>query len=446
MSEAEHPYLFYQTGKKLPSVERAEGIYLWDHTGKQYIDGCSGAIVCNIGYGNPSIEQAIAHQARSTFFAYRLHFENRPALQLAEALVENSAPHLNRVFFVSGGSEAVETAVKLARQYFFNRDEGSRSVFISRTPSYHGCTLGALALTSYAPLEIPFRPLVKNYPKIPAPYCYRCALHLAYPACGVRCARMLETVIREQGPENVAGFVAEPIGGASTGALVPPEEYFGIVQDICRRYGVLLILDEVMTAFGRTGKLFGYEHWGVEADIIALSKGMAAGYYPLGAILTRDTIVKDVVERSGFAHGFTYAGNPMACAVGLAVFKEITARCLPDNAARVGALLKEGLEKLAASHSMVGEVRGRGLLLAVELVGERETRAPYPVECNASQLLADVAYEKGLIVYPRRSINGLAGDHVLIAPPLIITEEEIQTLLERLERAMAETAARLETG
>jgi adenosylmethionine-8-amino-7-oxononanoate aminotransferase len=251
-------------------------------------------------------------------------------------------------------------------------------------------------------------------------------------------------VIREQGAENVAGFVAEPIGGASTGALVPPEEYFGIVQDICRRYGVLLILDEVMTAFGRTGTLFGYEHWGVEADIIALSKGMAAGYFPLGAVLTRETIVKDVVERSGFAHGFTYAGNPMACAVGLEVFNVITANHLPANAARMGEILKKGLEELADRYPLVGEVRGRGLLLALELVKDRNTREPYPADRNAAQLLADLAYEKGLIVYPRRSINGLAGDHVLIAPPLIITAEEIQMLLERLEQALAETTARLQ--
>jgi adenosylmethionine-8-amino-7-oxononanoate aminotransferase len=436
MQNQPEEYLFYMTRKKLPLIQSAEGIYMYDHTGKQYIDGCSGAIVCNIGYGNPRVAAAVAKQAQETFFAYRLHFENRPGLELAQKLVSRSAPHLNRVFYVSGGSEAVETAMKLCRQYYFNLGQGSRSVFISRSPSYHGCTLGALALTTYAPLEIPFRPLIKSYPKIPAPYCYRCALNLTYPACDLACARHLETVIREQGPQNVAAFIAEPIGGASTGALVPPEEYFGIIQEICRRYDIMLILDEVMTAFGRTGKLFGYEHWQVEADIIALSKGMAAGYFPLGAVMARDTIVKEVVDRSGFAHGFTYAGNPMACAVGLEVFKIITEEKLPDNAAETGRVLKAGLEDLAGRHPLIGQVRGRGLLLAIELVKDARTREPFPAELNAGQLLTDIAYEEGLIIYPRRPIQGLAGDHVLVAPALILTLAQVDEIITRLERAL----------
>jgi adenosylmethionine-8-amino-7-oxononanoate aminotransferase len=436
MQNQPEEYLFYMTRKKLPLIQSAEGIYMYDHTGKQYIDGCSGAIVCNIGYGNPRVAAAVAKQAQETFFAYRLHFENRPGLELAQKLVSRSAPHLNRVFYVSGGSEAVETAMKLCRQYYFNLGQGSRSVFISRSPSYHGCTLGALALTTYAPLEIPFRPLIKSYPKIPAPYCYRCALNLTYPACDLACARHLETVIREQGPQNVAAFIAEPIGGASTGALVPPEEYFGIIQEICRRYDIMLILDEVMTGFGRTGKLFGYEHWQVEADIIALSKGMAAGYFPLGAVMARDTIVKEVVDRSGFAHGFTYAGNPMACAVGLEVFKIITEEKLPDNAAETGRVLKAGLEDLAGRHPLIGQVRGRGLLLAIELVKDARTREPFPAELNAGQRLTDIAYEEGLIIYPRRPIQGLAGDHVLVAPALILTLAQVDEIITRLERAL----------
>ncbi len=436
MQNQPEEYLFYMTRKKLPLIQSADGIYMYDHTGKQYIDGCSGAIVCNIGYGNPRVAAAVAKQAQSTFFAYRLHFENKPALELAQKLVSQSAPHLNRVFYVSGGSEAVETAMKLCRQYYFNLGQGSRSVFISRSPSYHGCTLGALALTTYAPLEIPFRPLIKSYPKIPAPYCYRCAFNLTYPACDLACARHLETVICEQGPQNVAAFIAEPIGGASTGALVPPEEYFGIIQEICRRYDIMLILDEVMTGFGRTGKLFGYEHWQVEADIIALSKGMAAGYFPLGAVIARDTIVKEVVDRSGFAHGFTYAGNPMACAVGLEVFKIITEEKLSDNAAETGRVLKAGLEDLAGRHSLIGQVRGRGLLLAIELVKDGQTREPFPAELNVGQRLTDIAYEEGLIIYPRRPIQGLAGDHVLVAPALILTLAQVDEILTRLERAL----------
>ncbi len=437
MNEARTEHLFYQTRKKLPFIEKADGVWMWDQDGNRYIDGCSGAVVANIGYGNRGILEAISRQASKTFFAYRTQFENEPACRLAERLAALSAPHLSKVFYVSGGSEAVETAVKLCRQYFFNRGEGSRHQFISREPSYHGCTLGALALTSYAPLEIPFRPLLNGFPKIPAPYCYRCSYHLQYPQCGLACAWALEETIARHGPDNVAAFVAEPVGGASTGALVPPDGYFDVIQEVCRRHGVLLVLDEVMTGFGRTGKLFAYEHWGIEADVIALSKGMAAGYYPLGAVLTRPSIVEEVVSKGGFAHGFTYAGNPMACAVGLEVLNIIEGSGLVENAERMGRLLRKGLVRLAERHPMIGQVRGIGLLLAIELVENRETRAPFPADRQAALMLTDKAFEQGLIVYPRRSIHGLSGDHVLIAPPLIVTEKECQQIVHRLDKALA---------
>jgi adenosylmethionine-8-amino-7-oxononanoate aminotransferase len=439
-------YLFYQTRKQMPFIAKSQGVYMWDHTGREYIDACSGAMVSNIGHGHPRILQAVQRQAQKTFFAYRTQFENEPAVELAARIVDCSAPHLDRIFYVGSGSEAVETAMKLCRQYFYDLGQGSRHLFVSREPSYHGCTLGALALTSYAPLEAPFRPLMQTYPKIPAPYCLRCALTLTYPACGVQCARMLEDVIRRQGPENVAAFVAEPVGGASTGALVPPEEYFGIVQAICRQYGIMLILDEVMTGFGRTGKMFAYEHWGVQADIVALAKGMAAGYYPLGAVITRAKIVEEVVNKGGFMHGFTYAGNPMACAVGLEVFNIIIENNLVDNAAVVGAHLKTGLEQLAGRHSIIGQVRGRGLLLAIELVQDPATRQPFAAELQMGLQLTDTAYEEGLIVYPRRPIHGLAGDHVLIAPPLNVTAAEADEILNRLERALVRVESTAETA
>jgi adenosylmethionine-8-amino-7-oxononanoate aminotransferase len=437
MSDAPTEHLFYQTRKKLPFIERADGVWMWDQEGKEYIDGCSGAVVANIGYGNRKVLETISRQASKTFFAYRTQFENEPACRLAERLAAFSAPHLSKVFYVSGGSEAVETAVKLCRQYFFNRGEGSRHLFISREPSYHGCTLGALALTSYAPLEIPFRPLLKGFPKIPAPYCYRCSYHLEYPRCRLACAWALDEAITRHGPDNVAAFVVEPVGGASTGALVPPDGYFEVIQSICRSHGVLLVLDEVMTGFGRTGKLFAYEHWGVEADVVALSKGMAAGYFPLGAVLTRPAIVEEVVSKGGFAHGFTYAGNPMACAVGLEVLNIITDSGLVENAERMGRLLRKGLETIAERRPLIGQVRGKGLLLAIELVRDRDTRAPFDADLQAALLLTDKAFEQGLIVYPRRPIHGLSGDHVLIAPPLIVTEAECREILHRLDKALA---------
>ncbi len=431
-------YNFYIANKEIPVVDRADGIRLWDTNGREYIDGCSGAVLCNIGYGQKQVLEAINKQAEKTFFAYRLHFENLPAIELSRKLVESTAPHLNRVFFVSGGSEAVESAMKLSRQYFYDKGEGSRQIFISRTPSYHGCTIGSLALTTYSPLESPYRSMIKPYPKIPAPNCYRCGLRLAYPDCGIQCARELETTILEQGPENVAAFVAEPIGGASTGAVVPPDGYFDIIRDICTRYGIHLILDEVMTGFGRTGKMFGYEHWNVEADIICLSKGMASGYVPLGAIMTRKELVDTLMEKGGFKHGFTYAGNPMACAIGLQVFKIIEEQKLVANSEHMGKLLKTELEQLADQYPIIGNVRGIGLLQAIELVKDRETKEPFPAADNASQCLTDLAFKGGLVIYPRKTLNGLKGDHVLVSPPLVINESDVKELINRLEKALKE--------
>lgn len=435
-------YLFYQSRRKLPFIERAEGIYIWDHTGKRYLDGSSGAITCNIGHGNFRVANRLADQARKAVFAYRTQFENEPAHRYAAALVKQLAPHLQRIFFVSSGSEAVESAIKLCRQYFFNRGQKQRHQFISRRPSYHGSTMGALSLTSYAPLEIPFRPMLHSFPKITAPYCYRCPYH-RHSNCSLDCAWELERAIQEQGPDSIAGFIAEPIGGASTGATVPPDRYFEVIQQICQKYGIFLILDEVMTGFGRTGKMFAYEHWNVEADIVVMSKGMSAGYYPLGGIAARTEYVEELLENGGFSHGHTLAGNPMGCAVGLEVLNVMTENRLAENSAQMGRSLKSGLDKLKKRYEFIGQVRGRGLHTAIELVRDRKTREPFPPELNLHFLLTDAAYDEGLIVYPRRPINGLKGDHVLIAPPLIITRKEIKELLERLDRALARVANQL---
>ncbi|MFH2133034.1 MAG: aminotransferase class III-fold pyridoxal phosphate-dependent enzyme [bacterium] len=429
--------------KQLPTVDYARGIRIWDTEGKEYIDGCSGAVICNIGYGQEKVLQAIERQADSTFFAYRLHFENQPAKDLSARLVELTSGRLDRVFFVSGGSEAVESAVKLGRQYFYDRGEGSRYLFISRTPSYHGCTLATLGLTSYGPLEAPFRPLFNSAPKIPNPNCYRCGLNLTHPECNLQCARELEKVILEQGPENVAGFIAEPIGGASTGAVVPQDGYFDIIQSTCQKYGILLILDEVMTGFGRTAKFFGYEHWDVKADIIAISKGMASGYAPLGAIMARQEIVNTVMEKGGFMHGFTYAGNPLACAVGLQVLEIIQEQKLVENTEKIGTQLKSELCKLAERYEIIGDVRGKGLLLAMELVQDRESKDPFPARLGAGQLLVDKAFGQGLIIYPRKTLNGIEGDHVLVTPPLVTTEADVQEIISRLDAALQQATDRL---
>ncbi len=431
----DHP-LFYHSGRPLPIIDHARGIRMWDTTGKEYIDGCSCSVLCNIGHGDERVLQAMAAQASRVSFSYRTQFDNQPSLELARQLVSLTPEHLTRVFYVSGGSEAVETAMKLCRQYFFVTGQPARSRFVSRATSYHGATLGALALTSYAPLEDPFQPLKQDYPKIPAPYCYRCPYGLTHPDCGLECALALEKVLLEQGPETVAAFVVEPVTGSSVGALPPPTGYFEIIQKTCRDYGVMLILDEVMTGFGRTGALFAFEHWSIEADIVAMSKGMGSGYYPLGGVLTTSRIADSVLAHGGFAHGHSYAGNPMACAAGRAVLDIIVRDGLVQNASSMGQALMDGLEELSLGHPMIGQVRGKGLLLAVELVADTTTRKPFPPELRAGKLLTRTAYDLGLLVYPNRPINGLQGDHVVLAPPLIVTQGDVQEILDRFHAAI----------
>lgn len=438
-------YLFYQSRRNMPFIDYGEGVYLYDTDGKEYLDGCSSAVNCNIGHGCTRILQAIAEQSRHTFFAYRTQFENEPAHRLATKLAEISAPGLNRSFFVSSGSEAVEAAMKLARQYFYNKGERSRYQIISRTPSYHGSTLGALSLTSSAQLEVPFRPMLTPHPKIPAPYCYRCPYNKKYPACGVTCAWALERVIQEQDPDSICAFIMEPIGGASTGAIVAPDEYFEVIQAICKKYGILLILDEVMTGFGRTGAMFAYEHWNIDVDILVMSKGMASGYYPMGGILVKESIVEEMLDKGTFAHGHTLAGNPMGCAVAAEVLNVILEEKLAQSAENMGRHLKTGLMKLKKQYDIIGDVRGKGLLMAVELVKDRKTKEPFAPELNVNQILTDHAFAGGLIIYPRRPITGLSGDHVMISPPLSIKRPQVDKLLALLDKALALTTIQLGT-
>lgn len=405
---------------------------MWDTNGKRYLDGSSGAMVSNIGHSNPYVLEAMRRQMDKYTFGYRLHFETEASEKLAAKTASLSPPGLDKVFFVSGGSEAVESSIKLARQYAISIGEVDRWKVISREPSYHGCTLGALALTGYAPLSAPFAPMMQDMPKIPAPRAYLDGFDMASPETGLYYANLLEEKILAEGPETVLAFIVEPIGGASTGALVPPAGYMEMIREICDRYGVLLIHDEVMTGGGRTGRFFGSEHWNAAPDIIAISKGFGAGYSPLGAMIAHDRIVESVLDAGGFAHGFTYAGNPLACSAGLAVIEEIQTHGLIENAEYRGVLLKSRLTGLMSCYPFIGDVRGLGLLLAFEFVSDRATMAPLPAALNAHERLVDIAYENGLIIYSRRTRGGLEGDHFLICPPMIITEEQIDEIMGAL--------------
>jgi len=417
---------------------------MWDKSGKRYLDGSSGAMVSNIGHSNPSVLAAMQRQMQKSTFGYRLHFETEASEMLAQKLDALSPDGLERVFFVSGGSEAVESTIKLARQYAIAIGESRRWKVISRNPSYHGCTLGALAITGYTPLTAPFEPMMRVMPKIPAPRAYLDGLDADDAATGHHYADMLEACIQAEGPESVLAFIVEPVGGASTGALVPPEGYMERIRQICDRHGVLLIHDEVMSGGGRTGRYFGSEHWGAAPDLAALSKGLGAGYMPLGAMIAHRRIVETVLGAGGFAHGFTYAGNPLACTAGLAVIEEIEAQGLLENAASMGALLKQKLQGLMERFPFIGDVRGKGLLLAFELVSDRDTMTPLPAGINAHEKLVNLAYERGLIIYSRRTRDGIEGDHFLVCPPMIVTPEQIDEIIGKLTASLEELASSLD--
>jgi len=433
-------HLFYQTGGRKPVLDQARGIYMWDQDGRRYLDGSSGAMVCNLGHGNAHVLSAMRRQMERATFGYRTQFETEASEGLATKLAGLCPDGLNRVFFVSGGSEAVETAMKLARQYALALGQTERWKVISRMPSYHGCTLGALAVTGYDPLTTPFSPMTREMPKVPAPRAYLDGLDPDDAATGQHYANQLDATISREGPGSVLAFMLEPIGGASTGALVPPKGYMEAVQAVCRTHGVLMIMDEVMTGAARTGRFLGGDHWGVKPDIIAMSKGLGAGYAPLGAVIARDKLVEPVAKSGGFAHGFTSAGNPLSCAAGLAVLDEIERLDLAGNAARMGALLQQRLVGLMDRHPLIGDVRGLGLLQAFEFMSDRTSKAPLPAGLRAFERFVEIAYDLGLIVYSRRTRQGIEGDHILIAPPLIITEPQLDEIEAMLDEALTRFA------
>jgi len=423
---------------------RAAGIYIWDVDGKRYIDGSSGPMASNIGHCNPQVIAAMKRQLDQGAFAYRLHFENEPAEQLAVRIAELAIGDLTHSFFVSGGSESVESAIKLARQYAIAIGQEKRWKVIGRSPGYHGTTFGALAVTDYDPLVKPFAPMLRQMPKIAAPTCYLDRDNLSMAERGLRYANLLEQEIEKQGPDTVLAFIMEPVGGASTGALVAPDSYYPRIREICDHYNVLLIFDEVMSGAGRTGAFLAAEHWQVVPDIVAMSKGFGAGYCPFGVMVAPQRLIKPVLQTGGFQHGFTYAGNPLACATALAVLDELQRLDLFKQAQVNGEYLLNGLRDLQARFPFIGDVRGKGLLTAFELVQDTDTMQAFPAAMNVHQRIVDLAYQRGLVVYSRRSRGGNSGDHVLVCPPLITTQPQLDEIVSLLDDSL--TAFALSAG
>lgn len=438
-------HAFYPGGAAAarPVIRRASGIYYWDNADRRYIDATSGPVCTNLGHGNPRVLRAMTEQAQALVFAHPIQFETEIGARLAERLCAMAGPGYERVVFSSGGSEAVEVALKLARQFACARGESSRWKVISREPSYHGTTLGALSLTGDIAAQEMFGPMVRSMPRIPAPLGYRRPPNYTVESYAEFCADRLESEIREQGPETVLAFILEPVGGLSTGALVAPATYYRRVREICDRYGVLLIHDEVMSGAGRTGRFLAADHWGVRADITILAKGIAAGYTPFGATLVSEEFAQTIAEAGGIATNFTYFCNPLSCAISLAVLEEIEAEGLVRRAAESGAYLKARLCEIAECSSIVGEVRGIGLMLAMELVADKQTGDMLRNDVVAPNRFQQLALRHGLAIYARRTSRGRYGDWIMVAPPLIITRDEIDDLTARLKSALTEFESEL---
>jgi adenosylmethionine-8-amino-7-oxononanoate aminotransferase len=438
-------HLFYVTRLRRPLVDRADGIYFWTQDGRRFIDGSSGPMVSNIGHGNRNVIEAMKRQMEKATFAYRLHFENEPAEELARRLAQKMPGDLDRIFFVSGGSEAVESAIKLARQWAVATGQPKRWKVICRFPSYHGGTIGALGVTGDLALTETFAPQIQPMPAIPAPTAYRDRDNLSMEERGLRYADMLEEKILAEGPDSVVAFIMEPIGGAATAALVPPDSYFARIREICDKYGILLIHDEVMSGAARTGRYLGGDHWNCRPDIVTLSKGIGSGYAPLGAMAASQRIVTPVLDMGGFQHGYTYAGNPLACAAGLAVLDEMERLGCEANAAAMGDLLIAELHSLAKRFPFIAGIRGKGLLIGADLVADPVNFTPLPKARNANQRLLDLAYERGLIIYSRRIRgDGVEADNFMLAPPLIITREQIGELVAILGDSLQALARELD--
>lgn len=419
----------------MPVAVGGEGPYVIDNQGKRYLDASGGAAVSCLGYSDAEVIAAIQQQAGSLAYIHSAFFSSEPMEQLADVMVEGAPLGLDRVYLVSGGSEAVEAALKMARQYFVEAGQPERRHFIARRQSYHGNTLGALAVGGNAPRRQPFLPVMAASHHVSPCFAYRGRRDDEDDGqYAARLADELEAKILELGPETVAAFVAETVVGATSGAVPPVAGYFSQVRAVCDKYGVLLVLDEVMCGNGRTGTLFAFEQEAFVPDLVAVSKGLAAGYQPLGAVLLSEEIFQAFYDGSGFfQHGHTFMGHATACAAAIVVQQKLQAPATMANVRRLGAYLADGLHAAFDAHPHVGDIRGRGMFRGLELVADRETKAPFDPNLRLHARVKAAAMDIGLLVYPAGgTIDGRSGDHILLAPPYIVSEEQIDEIVARL--------------
>lgn len=431
-----------------PIAIGGEGVYLIDREGNRYLDASGGAAVSCLGHGDADVIAAIKSQAEKIAFAHTGFLSSEPAEALADRLVRDAPGDLGKVFYVSGGSEAVDSALKLARQYFVEKGQPERRHFIARRQSFHGNTVGALAVGGNQWRRAQFEPLLIDVDHISPCFAYREQRNEESEAeFGLRVADELEAAILKRGPETVAGFLAETVVGATAGAVPPVPGYFKRIREICDKYGVLLILDEVMCGMGRTGTLHACEQEGITPDIMTIAKGLGAGYQPIGAVLVSDQIVDTIRDGSGFfQHSHTFMGHPVACAASLAVLTLIEERDLLTAVQVQGKAFGERLSARFGNHPYVGDVRGQGLFWGIELVADRGTKEPFDPAHNLNGRIKKAAMARGMICYPMGgTIDGVRGDHVLLAPPFIVSDSELDEITDRLGNAIDDAIGQVET-
>lgn len=432
---------FYHT------AERGEGVYLYDADGKRYLDGVGGMLVVTIGYGVPEIADAMAAQARKLCFANRNIFTNDPQERLADKIIEMTPSGMDRVFFVTSGTSANETAMQIARQYHTQRGNQRRYKIIGQWHNYYGATIGSLSMSgNFATRrDMDMDPYLLDFPHIQAPFCYHCPYQLSYPSCQLACATDLARTIEQEGPDTIAAFIATPVIGTS-GAIVPPAGYYEKIREICDQYDILFIADEIITGFGRLGKNFGIEHWNALPDIITTGKTLGSGYAPIGAVIAHQHIWDTLVngKKNNIRLMCTYSGHPISCATALAVQNYLVEHNLVERCALMGQYLKKALQQLAERQALIGDVRGEGLLLCVEFVQDRDTHQPFPRAMQVVEKVVQAAFKQGLMLLSRFGTGtSKDGDHISISPPFIISEAECDELVAILEASIIEVTQTL---
>lgn len=440
--------LYREVNSTPPSIVQGRGVYLEDAGGKRYLDGSASAGVVGVGHGRAEIWEALATEGRDVGFVYNATFTHPWQERLARAVLDIAPAGMAGVYFVSGGSEANESAWKLARQYFVERGKPQKYKALARWQSYHGVTLAALSLSGRTSWREVYAPLMLSVPRVAAPYEYRCSF-CAGGGCTLSCADDLERIILMEGPETVAAFFAEPVIGTTVSGVTPHPDYYKRVREICDCHDVLFVADEVLCGYGRAGTPFAITQWDARPDIITLGKAIGSGYAPLAAMVVSDKVRDAFAEGSGrFIHGLTYSGTPLSCFVGLKINQIMHREGLFERPARIGATLMQGLRKLQERHELVGDVRGRGLLLGMEFVADRKTRRPWPRSARLTERIVAHLRDNGILVaagIPQNNF-GKDGDHVQISPPFVISEAEVALLVAGLDDALKAVARQLPGG